>query len=111
MSIDKIAALTRGDTETVASMKERLEEAASRPVRTEWDDTYKRYVLVIDGIKGDAKSLQSEARCEQTITGVRWVLSGSLAKTLDRFVQDRLGRAQPEQEGDGTHPNQMGPWL
>lgn len=60
-----------------------LDAAADKPVRTEWNAEDRRYELILDGLKGDAKSMRYQARCEQTITGVRWVLTGALAKAVD----------------------------
>lgn len=66
-----------------------------------------RYEVKIDGIKGDAKGMRSQACVETTITGVKWTFTGELAVALLRA----LGEAQCASEGDGTHPNQTGAWL
>ena len=73
----------------IEAAQKKLDDAASKPFRTEWDAVEKRYVLILDGLNGNAKSMQWQARCEQTITGVRWVITGDLAKAIDLICKQR----------------------
>jgi hypothetical protein len=48
-----------------------------------------RIVIDIPGATGTAKGAQSQAYCEQTITGLRWTLTGELAKALSAFLETK----------------------
>lgn len=49
-----------------------------------------RFEITIDGIKGDAKSMQYQARCEQTLTGVRWVFTDDLSGAVSASIQAEI---------------------
>ena len=64
-----------------------IEAALSPPVQELPEAA--RFEVTIEGVKGDAKSMRSQAHVETTITGVKWTLTGELAVALLRALKEQ----------------------
>lgn len=50
------------------------------------DGEYRFELVLNDPALSNAKGMQWQARCEQTVTGVKWILAGDLAAAVHRMM-------------------------